>query len=218
MASQSSRSVWLKYTWTDSAIVGYRIGSLLSMGRCPGPPGHMALHKKDGQRSDQWVPPPLWDIFDKIVKMYFRVGWEGFPVPHKCQEGRASQDRYSEPFFEYHQEGHHKGGIGQTLPQKNLGCREDSRTHRSSPPCSYLCQRYPRCSSAEGRDEADLGRTEEPHFLHSRPSQCSTVHKYWTLGERRCKTTIPVFRCARGSTSLESFHLHLARSVKKGMS
>lgn len=40
------------------------------------------------------------------------------------------------------------------------------------------------------------------------------VQLYTTTGHlTKGGVVLPVFRCARGSTSLESFHLHLARSV-----
>ena len=40
------------------------------------------------------------------------------------------------------------------------------------------------------------------------------VQLYTKVGEvKKGDTTLPVYRCARGSTSLESFHLHLARFI-----
>jgi hypothetical protein len=40
------------------------------------------------------------------------------------------------------------------------------------------------------------------------------IELYTTTGQlKKGRVILPVFRCARGSTSLESFHLHLTRFV-----
>ena len=40
------------------------------------------------------------------------------------------------------------------------------------------------------------------------------VQLYTLIGQvQKCGVTLPVWRCARGTTSLESFHLHLARFI-----
>ena len=67
---------------------------------------------------------------------------------------------------------------------------------------------YPWCTSAKGRDQVNLGRAAKACSLRSGSSGSRAVHNILKGG-----VMLPVVRCARGSTSLESFHLHLAHLV-----
>ena len=99
-----------------------------------------------------------------------------------------------------------QAGAAEALSSPYTGNRGDSRGYRVLAPGLLTSHRCPCNATLEGGDEGHLAGAEAS-------CQDPPSIQLYTETARLVKggVSLPVFRCARGSTSLESFHLHLAR-------
>ena len=157
------------------------------MGAAGGEAGHLAPDAPLCQGRDHRQPPAVWCLHVAAVVCIFE--WDGGDVRH-LEEAKQSI-------------------LGPTSRELARHCR---RRTRGAEETERLIQELLDTMWDATDNMGDIWSTQRRHLrcIQDPPG----VELYTKKGElTKGGVVLPVYRCARGSTSLESFHLHLCRFI-----